>query len=293
VLARSGTQPGLVRILGIAMEADHILDHARTTASQYQPGDFHPLGAHVHRREVIELVAWPLSGQAPAWLAVPATRRGPVAATPEVTPAERGLVFDHLRRVAEGSAANGSLMSRQALYLQSYDHRPDAAAWMTDQHRNARQRRTGWTAGWPVTRTLAAALVRYGNPAVLIDFSHYGLADEPGQVANLNYWAYWLGEVPTIEPDDSFMPARLGPWRGDHVLRHLASRLDAEDGVADLAILTLSALLAARPRLLGDDPELTAGLAETAERTMDDGRMSSPARQALAEVCYALRLHTR
>jgi hypothetical protein len=215
-----------------------------------------------------------------------------VAAAPEVTLAERGLVFDHLRRVAEASAADGSLLRRQALYLQSYDRRPDAAAWMADRHRTARWRRIGWNAGWPVTRTLAAALVRYGNPAALIDFSDYGLADEPGQVANLNYWAYWLGEVPTIEPDDSFMPARLGGWHGDHVLRHLATRLGAEEGVADLGILTLSALLAARPRLLGDDPELTADLAATAERVMDDGKMSSSARQALAQVCYALRLHT-
>lgn len=74
---------------------------------------------------------------------------------------------------------------------------------------------------------------------------------------------------------------------------HLACRLDAEAGVADLGILTLNALLAARPRLLGEDPELTAGLARTAGRVLDGGRMSSSARQALAQVCYALRLHTR
>jgi hypothetical protein len=293
VLACTGTQPALVRMLGVALDADHVLDHARTTASHYEPGDFHPLGAHVHRREVIELIAWPLSGRAPAWLPAPAARRGPVAVTPEVSSAERGIVFDHLRRVSEASAANGSLLRRQALYLQSYDRRPDAAAWMADQHRNTRQRRAGWTAEWPVTRTLAATLVRYGNPAPLVDFSDYGLADELGQIANLNYWAYWVGEVPTIERDDSFMPTRLGRWRGDLVFRHLASRLDAENGVADLGILTLNALLAARPWLLGGDRKLTAGLAETAERVMDDGRMSSSARQALAQVCYGLRLHTR
>jgi hypothetical protein len=156
-----------------------------------------------------------------------------------------------------------------------------------------RQQRAGWTAKWPVTRTLAASLVRYGSPAALVDFAEYGLADEPGRAANLNYWAYWLGEMTAIEPDDSFMPARPGPWRGDRVMRHLASRLDAEAGVADLMILTISVLLAARPRLLGEDPSLTAGLAGTAERVLDGGRMSSTARQALAQVCYALRLHTR
>jgi hypothetical protein len=246
----------------------------------------------VHRREVIELAAWPLSGRVPAALPPLAPRRGPVAAMPEISPAERGIVFDHLRRVAEASGGDG-LLRRQALYLQSYDRRQDAAGWMAGQYRGTLRRRSGWTAYWPVTRTLAACLVRYGDPAALTDFSEYGLADEPGHVANLNYWAYWVGEVPTVERDDSFMPAGLGPWRGDHVIRHLASRLDAEEGVADLGVHTLSALLAARPRLLGEDPALTADLAETSGRLMDGGRMSSSARQALAQVCYALRLHTR
>jgi len=292
VLARLGAAPCFVRILGIALEADQLLDHARGVGSRHEPADFHPLGAHVHRREVIELVAWPLSGRLPAGLPPLAPRRGPVAAMPEISPAERGLVFDHLRRVAETSGEDG-LLRRQALYLQSYDRRPDAAGWMAEQYRGTLRRRSGWTAHWPVTRTLAACLVRYGDPAALTDFSEYGLADEPGHVANLNYWAYWVGEVPTVERDDSFMPAALGPWRGDHLMRHLASRLDAEEGVADLGIHTLRALLATRPRLLGEDPALTAGLAETAGQLMDGGRMSSPARQALAQIYYALRLHTR
>jgi hypothetical protein len=292
VLARLGAVPSLVRVLGIALEADQLLDHAREVTGRHEPGDFHPLGAHVHRREVIELAAWPLSGRAPAGLPSLAPRRGPVAVMPEISPAERGTVFDHLRRVAETSGED-RLLHRQALYLQSYDRRQDAAGWMAEQYRRTPRRRSGWTAHWPVTRTLAACLVRYRNPAVLTDFSEYGLANEAGHVANLNYWAYWVGEVPTVERDDSFMPAVLGPWRGDHLMRHLATRLDAEEGVADLGIHTLNALLAARPRLLGEDPALTTGLAETAEQLMDGGRMSSPARQALAQVCYALRLHTR
>jgi hypothetical protein len=80
---------------------------------------------------------------------------------------------------------------------------------MTDQYRTEPRRRSGWTANWPVTRTLAAALT---------DFAEYGLADEPGHVANL---------------------------------------------------------------------------AAVTGQLIDGGRMSSSARQALAQVCYALRLHTR
>jgi hypothetical protein len=112
-------------------------------------------------------------------------------------------------------------------------------------------------------------------------------------VANLNYWAYWVGETPTVERDDSFMPAQLGPWRGDGLMRHLAARLDGPDGVADLGIRTLSTLLAARPHLLEEDPALTANLAVTTGQLIDGGRMSPSARQALAQVWYALRLHTR
>jgi len=292
MLVRLGAAPYLVRLLRVAMEADQILDHAIAISDRHEPADFHPLGAYVHRREVIELVAWPLIDRTPAGLPPLASRRGPVAALPEIGPAARDAVFDHLRRVAETSGGD-SLLRRQALYLQSYDRRPDAMAWMTDQYRRMPRQRSGWTADWPVIRTLAAALVRYGEPATLIDFAEYGLADEPGYIANLNYWAYWVGETPTAERDDSFMPARLGPWHGDRLMRHLISRLSAEEGVADLSIHTLRALLAARPRLLGEDPALMATLAATAGRLMDDGRMSSTARQALAEICYALRLHTR
>jgi hypothetical protein len=77
------------------------------------------------------------------------------------------------------------------------------------------------------------------------------------------------------------------------VLRHLSSHLDAPDGVADLGIHTLSTLLAARPYLIGEDPGFTTRLAATAGQLVDSGRMTSPTRQALAQVCYALRLHTR
>jgi transcriptional regulator with XRE-family HTH domain len=291
-LARLGADPLAVRLLGIALDADQVLDHALEAEGRHEPGDFHPLGAHVHRREVIELVAWPLNGRPPGGLAVPAARRGPVAALPDLPPGARDAVFDHLRRVTETAAGDG-LLRRQALYLQSLDRRLDAGPWMADQYRRSPRQRSGWTEAWPAVRTLAVALVRYGNPATLVDFSQYGLTDEAGQAANLNYWAYWVGETPAVERDDSFMPARPGPWRGDRVLRHLASRLDAPDGVADLGVHTLNSLLAARPGLLDEDPALTADLSVSAGRLLDSGRMSLPARRALAQVCYALRLHTR
>lgn len=294
-LIRLGAAPALVRLLDVAMEADQILDHARVVADRHDRGSFHPLGAYVHRREVIELVAWPLSGKMPQTIpAVPERhRRGPVPAGPELSSQERSQVYDHLRRVVETSRGIDGLLYRQAVYLQSYDRRDDARDWMAKQYRQLPRLRNGWSPQWPAVRTLAASLVRYGEPRVLIDFSQYGLADDAGHTANLNYWAYWVGESVTVEKDDSFMPQLLGPWHGERILRHLASRLDEADGVADLGIQTLRTLIAARPQLLNEDRQLIGTLTNTVERVMDADRMSPTARQALAEVHFALRLHSR
>lgn len=295
VLIRLGAAPALVRLLDVALEADQILDHVRSTADRHDRGDFHPLGAYVHRREVIELVAWPLSGRTPQSIpAGPERRRhGPVPTGPELSDQERTQVYGHLRRIVETSRDTDALLYRQAVYLQSYDRREDARAWMAEQYRRLSRLRSGWSPQWPAVRSLAASLVRYGEPSVLIDFSQHGLADEAGHIANLNYWAYWVGESVTVERDDSFMPVLLGTWRGEKILRHLTSRLDGADGVADLSIHTLRTLLAARPQLLYEDRELIGGLGKTVERLMDAGRMSPTACQALAEVHFALRLHTR
>ncbi|WP_194921592.1 transcriptional regulator [Catenulispora rubra] len=298
-LIRLGAAPELVRLMEVALEADQLLDHARVVADHHEPASFHPLGAYVHRREVVELVAWPLSCRTPTAIAAVSSssrqRRGPVPTGPELAVPERAQVFDHLRRVAEASRGSDTagLLHRQALYLQSYDRRPDAGAWMAEQYRLLPRQRSGWSPQWPAARTLAASLVRYGNAGTLIDFSHYGLADEAGHIANLNYWAYWVGELSLIERDDSFMPIKLDGWHGERILRHLATRLDAEEGVADLGIHTLRTLLAARPQLLDDDRVLTATLSATAEHLLEAGKMSPNARQALAEVHYALRLHNR
>lgn len=292
-LAHLGAAPHIIRLLSVALDADQIFDYAMAAGDRYEPGDLHPLGAHVHRREAIELTAWALGGRRPAGLPPSTARRGPVAPGPEPGREARSIVFDHFRRVAETAGEDDALLRRQAHYLQSFDQRRDAAAWMTGQYRQTASRRAGWAAAWPGTRTLAVALARYGDPGPLIDFSEYGLADEPGQVANLNYWAYWIGEMPAVERDDSFMPAQLAPWHGDRVLRHLSGRLEAAEGVSELGIHTIGTLLAARPRLLDHDPALIADLSAVAGRLMDGGKISSSARRVLSQVWYALRLHIR
>jgi hypothetical protein len=291
VLIQSGAAPRLVRLLPPALEADQVLDHAAGCADRRERGTFHPLGASVYRRQVFELIAWPLSGRTPAALAQdPETDPGPPE--PEPPRVDRTVVFDHLRIAAE-TAGDDSLLHRQALYLQSYDQRPDAAPWMADQFRRHPRRRSGWAPGWPVTRTLAAGLARYGNRTPLAEFSEYGLADDPGVIANLNYWAYWVGETPVLERDDAFMPRMLGCWSGDQILRHILPRLEAGPGVADLGIHTLRGLLLARPQLASSDNDAAGALTEIAGQLLDGRLMPASGRRALAEVSYALRTHSR
>lgn len=78
---------------------------------------------------------------------------------------------------------------------------------------------------------------------------------------------------------------QLGAWRGDELIRHLAARLDGPDGVADLEYARSAACWPPDPRLLGKDLAFTTRLAAVTGQLIDGGRMSSSARQALAQVC--------
>ena len=53
--------------------------------------------------------------------------------------------------------------------------------------------------------------------------------------ANLNYWAYWVGEIPDTQLDDAFMgTCQPGSWHGRKLLHHIADRLDPALGYVDL-----------------------------------------------------------
>lgn len=69
-----------------------------------------------------------------------------------------------------------------------------------------------------------------------------------------NYSAYWVGEIPYRQRDDSFMAAVHPDWRGSLLLRHLVERLEAGHPFVDLNIHNVWALLTARRGLALDDP---------------------------------------
>lgn len=286
-----GASSTLIQALDTALEADLVIDYAIRAGDAWHPGLPHPLGTRVLRREIVDLIAWPLTSRTPAGLPPRIARQGPVADRPELTAPDRDRFFDHLRRVVD--AARGerdALTRRQALYLLSFDPRQDAPLFLAQHRGRLPHGLDGWSASWPAARSLAASMTRQGDRTLLLDFIARGLADERAQIANLNYWAYWVGEGAAIQRDDAFMPSGLGDWHGGGLLRHLVARLDGTLGYVDLNIHSVWALIAARPALLAEDSAVREQLRDKVELLLDVEPGSDRTAAELGAIRYALRL---
>lgn len=296
ILLRAACDPELIALMDVALEADMVIDHGVRVGETFQLGDIHPLDSWVLRRQTVEMIAWPLGRRTPTWMPRPTWAPGvrvKVPERPELDGDARRRFFAHLRRVADTTVGKPSqLLRRQALYLLSFDAQEDAAAFL-DHHRGSLPHAlAGWSEQWPAARSLAASMTRHGDRTVLLDFISRGLGDdERAEVANLNYFAYWVGEGNGVQRDDSFMPATLGPWRGDVLLRHLTERLDGQLGYVDLTVHTLWALVAAKPHLLAEDPRLRLELQARVEGLLDTHPVSPQAMSELAAIRYALKIH--
>ena len=290
-----GTPPSMLRWLDLALEADVIIDHALRVGTRHERGRPHPLGAWVLRGDVVNLVRWPLTLMAPPGLPLPTrSRRGPVADHPVIDPDARDVLFDHLRRgVDTAHPADEALLRRQALYLLAFDSRPDTRHWLADRQRAMITTLDGWGEAWSTGRSIAIPLARHGDHDALTAFIDQGLRDDRGQMANLNYWAYWLGEDDIVQRGDAFMPHDTGSWRGERTLTHLVAHLNPTSTSAELNVHSVWALLTARPRLLDDHRELTAELAGKVDVFLDNDTASPRGKRELEGIRYALRLHQR
>lgn len=125
-------------------------------------------------------------------------------------------------------------------------------------------------------------------------FIQQALTTDQQERANLNYWAYWVGQIDSIEVDDHFM-VRIDPrsWPGGSLLEHLLHRVRPGFGQTELNIHTVWALLLAHPTLLTTYPALRSDTASRMETLSADQDLGAQARRELSEIGYAVRLASR
>ncbi|AXE23587.1 transcriptional regulator [Streptomyces globosus] len=288
-LMRMGVSPGLLLALEKALEADVLLASALTDDG---PTGDSPLGAWVMQRDLVEVLAWPLTGVTPepmrALQAPSKPRRGPAPRGPELSVGDRRRFFRCMRRTAEEAGPGQFLRRRQALYLAGYDDAPDTSEWLAQQQRA--ERPGDWLTQWLAARSVAAVAARQGDRDRMQHFISTTLDDDAGEAANLNYWAYWIGESTHIQISDDFIATHSAPWHGHKLLQHLVNGLVPHQGFFDLNLHTLWALLAARPTLLRATSATGRALRDRLPVLLDGTEPWTRARRELEGIRYAIRL---
>jgi hypothetical protein len=296
-LIHAGVPPRMFYVLADAFEADVVLDEAIGSGASLGTPGHHPLSATVHRRGLTNLITWPITGVMPAQLDAIGTpvrsRRGPTPGHPTLGADERARLFEHLRSVADSCRTDGdALLRRQAIYLMGFDSDEATGHWLGCEHTRAVRQagRVDDIPSWVSVRSSAIGLTHAGDRDALHAFISAGLRDERQQLANLNYWAYWLGETDEIHVDDTFMRDSAAPWHGARLLAHLTERLQPDAAQFDLYVHTLWELLLARPRVLDGQPAVRSGVAARVAEAADSAELSSRARRELSDVSYAIRM---
>jgi transcriptional regulator with XRE-family HTH domain len=301
-LRQLGANPRLLSAMDDAAEADYVLAYALATDPAESQSAAHPLASWVPKRSFAYMLAWPFTGQRPIALDQQASRprRGPVAQAPALTGKERMRFFQHLRVTAERSHADreldetrGILLRRNVYYSLSWNPSSETTAWLRELEQRE-ERRLGrfdtWSPSWTAARSLVVARARQGDKEPLHHFIRTALSSDACQAANLNYWAYWIGETADTYSSDEFMAGDLGPWPGMALLRRFADNLVAAEPLVDLYVHSLWALLERRGRLLDNDPQLARALADRGEALLGEGELSGQSRRELEQVHYGLRL---
>lgn len=298
-LTRLGAPSSTGRHLREAIEADLVLSTGITAGSSWVDPDTHPLAACVHRRTLTNLITWPLTKQLPHHLhgfALKVPRRGPAASHPSLSAEERTRFLDHLLTVAErGRQAGEALMRRQAVYLLGFDGRAQVADWLSDEWKRAGRRPIGVgdITALLEARSASVALASVGDGTQMHDFVRNDFGGR-AEIANLTYWAHWIGELSDEQTSDTFMLTEdTRSWTGVRLLEHLVTRLDPRSPHLPLNLYTLHALVASRPAVLDRGPGIRSKLVEGLEQLASSVGLTRSGRDQVAGLHYALRIAGR
>lgn len=282
-----GANQNLLARFGAAAKADRFINR---TLEGHTATQGHPLATWVSTREWNDVLGWALVGHP--------NGDNP---QPRLPSPQRRLFYDTLRAAAEqatGDRPSAVLLRRQVYFLAARDDTPAGRDWIVAAERREQRhlrRSDGWNPTWVAARSLAVAHTFQGDPGQLRDFITHRLAgNDLCEAANLNYWAYWIGETRAQAVSDDFMATNLGQWRGTALLSHLTAGLHNGTPYLDLLLHSLWALLERRPHLLHDDAALTAELGTRIRALLDTPppHLGELARRELDQIYFATRMTT-
>lgn len=286
-LRRLGAPPQLLDRFDTAVDVDLFIQQVLEGVA---PGE-HPLATWVSTRDWNDMVGWALIGSPVGVGHVP---------QPRLAKTDRTRFYNAIRTTAEqvhgDDEPSAVLLRRQTYFLAARDDDATGRDWLaaSERHELRRLRRAdGWTPSWVAARSLAVARACQGDPQQLRDFITQRLAgDDLCESANLNYWAYWIGEAPAGAITDEFMAVDLGTWRGTALLGHLVDGLNSATPYLDLSVHTLWALIERRPYLLQDEAAVTNRLVERVRSLLDQppAQLGPDARRELDHLHYAARM---
>ncbi len=304
-LARLGVSSLLLDSLRTALEADYILSYILANSNDNQRLIDHPLGVSLLSSSVSEMLAWPLIGNTPSALRRVGriSRRGPVSVRPTLSAAERQRFFHQLRTDVERSLPlrekdpQRAILVHQACFRAAWDTSPSTRQWLHEMWRSelAAGRMDRWSPRWLTIRSLAIARARQGDIESLDQFVSTGHSSDLCEIANLNYLAYWVGEISSSQTSNEFMisASLLQSWTGATLLNHLLVKLNVGD--PDLALNLHSIyMLLKRPitaHILEANPDLYISLRQKLERLMDSrSLLASQICQEIQQSLLELRL---
>lgn len=269
--------PSLLVMFEKALMADSIYGELATAGSPE-----HPLSVIVPDRTLTELLAWPLTGEAPRQLSEVRTR---LYVPSTVQDAVARDLCDAADQAGTGTERTAMLRRQVKFLVASNDSAREWLRQQTTSDTRALPDLSNWSPSWALARSQAVASAHSGDLDPLRRFIDQGLASDELITANLNYWAYWVGEHDTYWTDDRDMVSQRATWSGDRLLSSLVSGV-ATAPYRELCAHALWALLKARRDLLRNS-EQARDIGRAVEIALsDEAGLTGKVRQRMEQVAY-------